>query len=358
MIIFLILLLILVFLSSKPLFKKEFYNDYSSLEQTRNINGIFIMLVLLSHTCAKLPLSGPLDEMYNSLRVFLGQFIVVPFLFYSGYGIMESLTRKENYIKQFPKKRFLTLFIQFSIITLLYIIFHLCLKSEYSPIHIGLSFIGLTSIGNGGWYMFATFAFYLFVIVCFNLFKKSKLLATVCVSVCLVALTVIEIIFEFPTYFYNTQLFFAVGMFYSLFKKTFDKFFMKNNVVWGISLAASVLGFTLFKTMVSKTVLAYPVWCGFGMLMILFITMKIKIQSKSLMWCGKNIFYIFTLQGIPQILLSKLTVRNEIICVAVIISTFLLVVLAEYCFNRIEMFKRNGGKRIERHNEELRHRPL
>ena len=71
-----------------------------------------------------------------------------------------------------------------------------------------------------------------------------------------------------------------------------------------------------------------------------------KIQSKSLMWCGKNIFYIFTLQGIPQILLSKLTVRNEIICAAVIISTFLLV-LAEYLFNRIETFKRNGGKCIE-----------
>ena len=53
----------------------------------------------------------------------LEQLMVTMFLFYSGYGVMESIKRKgDDYIKSFPKKRILTtlinLFINSSISSL------------------------------------------------------------------------------------------------------------------------------------------------------------------------------------------------------------------------------------------------
>ena len=132
MIIFIVLLFILCCYKIKTLCNKQFHQDYIGIEQTRSINGIFILLILLSHTFAKVSTQGILDEIYSPMRVFLGQFVVVPFLFYSGYGIMESIGKKENYIKTFPQKRFLKIAVQFCVITIVYVVMHLLLRSEYT----------------------------------------------------------------------------------------------------------------------------------------------------------------------------------------------------------------------------------
>lgn len=347
MIIFVFLLLLVALYQAKPVKSGGFYEDYSSLEQTRAINGICIMLILFSHTFAKVSPLGVFDEVYQPFRTFLGQFVVVPILFYSGYGIMESLTRKESYLQTFPRKRFLNLVIKFSIITVIYILLHQCMHSGYSISHILLSFTGITSIGNGGWYMLSTFAFYLSIILCFHLFKRNKLWATIGVTGCLLVLIIVEMILDFPTYYYSTTIFFAVGMFYSLFKSIFDRIVMKNNIVWSGILFLSILGFIFGKNLVDKTVLFYPIWCGFGMLMLLCITMKIKIQNNILMWLGKTIFFIFTLQGIPQIVFSKFLNNPYIIYGLTTATALFLALSADVIATKIE--ERNKKRGVDNH---------
>ena len=260
---------------------------------------------------------------------------------------MESLNKKENYIKIFPKKRFLKIVVQFVIITALYIILHLILGSNYSIPYILLSFTGITSIGNGGWYILSTFTFYISIILCFSIFKKNKVLATAGVTFFLILLMVVEILLDFPTYYYSTTIFFAVGMFYSLLKKPFDKFVMKNNVVWGICLTISVLGFVFLKGFMDKSVIFYPIWCGFGMLMILFVTMKVRIENKALIWLGKTTFFNFTLQGISQILFTKYLTNNYLIYMLVIVVSLLLTYLADYLFKKGETFTLIRNKKNE-----------
>ncbi|MBQ7340044.1 MAG: acyltransferase family protein [Clostridia bacterium] len=336
MIIFIGLLLILALYKINPKFNKSFYTDYASIEQTRSINGICIMLILLSHTFARISPNGVLDEIYEPMRIFLGQFVVVPFLFYSGYGVMESIKRKNDYIKTFPRKRFLRIVIEFAIITVVYIILNLCLGNKYSIPHVLLSFTGVTTIGNGNWYILSTFVFYISIILCFNLFRKSKILATIGVTACLVALMVVEMILDFPSYYYSTTIFFAVGMFFSFIKETFDKIVMKNNIVYFIFLVLAILGFAFLKKLVDKTVIFYPVWCGFGMLSILLITMKIKVANKPLIWLGKTTFFNFTLQGISQIIFTKYLTNNYLIYCLVIIVTLILTCCAYNLSNYFE----------------------
>ena len=333
MIIFVVLLLLLVLYRCKSKFNKEFYEDYASRDQSRAINGICIMLILLSHTFAKVGANDVFDKVYEPMRIFLGQFVVVPFLFYSGYGMMESLTKKEGYLKTFPKKRFLKIAVQFCIITVVYIVMHICLQSDYSIPHMLFSFIGITSIGNGGWFILSLFFFYSAIIVWFNIFR-NKVLAAVGVALSFVALMVVEILLGFQTYYYNIVYFFPVGMFYSLLKKPFDRIVMKNNFVWASVFLVSLLGFCFTKQISS---LLYPVWCTFGMLMILCLTMKVKIGNKALIWLGTTTFFNFTLQGIPQILFTKYLNNNYLIYVLVIVTTLLLTLGGYYVFEKLPL---------------------
>lgn len=343
MIIFIVLLFALAIYKCKLRLDKGFYEDYASIEQSRSINGICIMLILLSHTFAKVAPQGVLDEIYEPMRIFLGQFVVVPFLFYSGYGIMESLSKKDSFIKTFPKRRFLKIVVQFFIITLVYIVLHLLINSNYSLPYILLSFTGITSIGNGGWYILSTFVFYTAIIIAFNLFKKNKIFAVLTVTAILAALMATEMLLDFPTYYYNTTIFFAVGMFYSLLKSTFDKIVMKNNFTWAATLAISLLGFVFLKSLMDKSVIFYPIWCGMGMLMILTLTMKVRIQNKALIWLGKTTFFNFTLQGISQIVFTKYLTNNYLIYVLVIVVSLTLTFCADYLFKKGEKLLSKRG---------------
>lgn len=336
MIVFVVLLLLIALYQCKPFQGKGFYEDYVSIDQTRAINGIFSMLILLSHTFAKISPNDTFGAFYAPMRVFLGQFVVVPFLFYSGYGIMNALTNRSNYLKDFPRKRLLKLFVRFAVITVVYIALHWIIGSKFPIWYILMSFVGITSIGNGGWYILSTLVFYIAVIFCFNIFKKNKWIAVGAVILCLVMLTVIEMLVGFPSYYYSTTIFFGVGMVYALLKEWFDNIVMKNNLVWSAVFLVGIAGFVCLKRLVNHSVVFYPIWCGFGMLSILCLTMKVMIQNRMLIWIGKLSLFCFTLQGIPQIVFARLLNNCYLICTVVIICTLALMGLADKAFTKWE----------------------
>ncbi len=107
MVIFLATLIGAVLLDSKTAKPGEFFPDYMAKETTGAVNGLFTLLVFLSHASSYLSLDGPVDAPYLSFRNYLGQLIVVPFLFYSGYGILESIKSKGMpYVKAIPFRAF------------------------------------------------------------------------------------------------------------------------------------------------------------------------------------------------------------------------------------------------------------
>lgn len=90
--------------------------DYMSVNMTNSIKGVFLCMVFLSHIWGYTDFSHPyLDGSYQRfIRGRLGQCIVTMFLFYSGYGVMESVKRKgEMYIRAFPAQRILKVLLQF-----------------------------------------------------------------------------------------------------------------------------------------------------------------------------------------------------------------------------------------------------
>lgn len=73
----------------------EFNTEYSNIEQTNIIKGIFVILVLLGHGNSYLNVQGVLDMPYKSFQSHLGQMVVSMFLFYSGFGMIKSIMKKD-----------------------------------------------------------------------------------------------------------------------------------------------------------------------------------------------------------------------------------------------------------------------
>ena len=77
-----------------------------SLEATSAIKGIFAVLILYSHIESYLSISENwYDVAFTKVKNYHGQLIVAMFFFYSGYGVMFSIMRKQNYAKSFFKNR-------------------------------------------------------------------------------------------------------------------------------------------------------------------------------------------------------------------------------------------------------------
>lgn len=314
--------------------KNEFYGDYCSPKNTSTINAIFSILIFLSHAVPYINPTGVLDGPYLDFRAFHGQLVVVTYLFFSGYGIMESIKKKGTaYVKAMPVNRLFKLWYHFAIAVLLFTAVSVGIaQKEYTFSRWLLSFTGLRSVGNSNWYLFATFTLYILVIISFLIFKKSKKAALVCMCV----LTVGTVLFEMTVgksklgitiYFYNTMLCFPLGMVFSMLKPYFDKIFMKNDILWFFGFSASVLLFAYFSQNRNQNFPYYVLFTFFALAVIVFFMMKVNIRSSVLDWFGQHIFSFFIMQRIPMIILTHFG-YNKDVNFFIIVSFFGTVFLA------------------------------
>ena len=123
MLVFVLLLSFLICSGLTIAKKDEFFGDYCSPRNTNTINAIFSVLIFLSHSVTYIELDGVLDAPYFEFRAFHGQLVVVTYLFFSGFGIMESIKKKGTpYVKAMPVNRFFKLWYHFALVILLYTI--------------------------------------------------------------------------------------------------------------------------------------------------------------------------------------------------------------------------------------------
>ena len=158
---FLLFLLLVIFTGIEVQPKNKFNREnYLAHSQTKCIEGIFVLLVILSHFKNSYITPGQNDKLYFAFQNHLGQNIVTMFLFYSGFGMMSGIERKGlSYIQKVPSK-FLKLLIRFALAVALYAILQGLYGNTYSLSRLFLSVIGWSSIGNYSWYVFTMLCIY------------------------------------------------------------------------------------------------------------------------------------------------------------------------------------------------------
>ena len=299
MLVYLIVLMLLVVSGMQTAKKDQFFSGYLSKEQTTAINGIFVLIVFLSHASTYVELGGPLDDAYSTLKGYLRQLIVASFLFYSGYGCYESFQHKENYFKGFLKKRVLKTLVNFAAALLLYVIVNLIFRFHYSAKEYLLCWIGWEGLGNSNWFMFVILALYLLVFLAMKTGLKG-----LTVKMFLLAGILWTALFfgrHASPWWYNTLITFPLGILFSDVKPKLDPF-LRRQVIWfSAFLALAILYLGLHHLIGDdRWGLVSSLFC----LLIILASMKVRIDNPILTWLGLNAFAIYILQRLPMIVLS------------------------------------------------------
>ena len=303
-----------------------------SVKQTTMIKGLFVLLVFASHISQYIELPpNLLTRGYSIIRSRIGQMVVVPFLFYSGYGIRCAIGRKgEAYLRAMPKRRILRTYLHFLLILPLFFVVQLLLGQRYSPGHILLSLIFLKSFGNSNWYLFAILYLYIATYFSFRYLRSQK---TACL-VCFLLSAVYWVIFFLlkDNYWYNTIFVYWFGLIYPDIRQSIEK---RTSGLRGWIAALAVLGIavlmlTLFRSYRHKDGLLENLRGVLLMLLINVFLMRVRIGNSALAWLGKHVFLCYILQRLPMIIFETMGLPQYSIGLFVLASaaaTLLLVLI-------------------------------
>ena len=283
--------------------KSGFNQDYIDKEQCNAIKGIFILIVFTRHVWPYLSkygydFSAPGDGLFMSIDRWMGQLLVVTFLFYSGFGVMESIKRKGKlYIDDMPRKRILNTLLNFDVAVLVFLVIDLILGVNLKLNTTLLAFTGWTSIGNSNWYIFIILVCYFCTWIGFKLGKGW-------IAFFLLAIAYL-ILFNTKSnpVWYNTIFSFAAGLLYSQFKTQIENFVQQK--YWIILPTCILVFFAIHTQNYAFYGLKDNLTSILYALSIVIASMKIKVGNKALVWCGTKLFPLYIYQRIPMIFLSK-----------------------------------------------------
>lgn len=133
-----------------------------SLDAMTSLKGMMALFVLCHHISQK-----KLFQETHTIPVFehIGFLFVGIFFLCSGYGLYKSFSTKENYLKDFPKKRILPIIVSYFVMILIYTVYYLNVGNNFTPLQWDLKLSGLILINSQAWYVYVIaimyFAFYL-----------------------------------------------------------------------------------------------------------------------------------------------------------------------------------------------------
>ncbi len=326
----------------KPRFVRDLPDNGGCLTHARTnlINAFFIIIVLLRHIHQRLVPFHGIDTYYNVyFNSPAGQGIVSTFFFFSGYGIMQSILRKqENYVRELMSKRFLRLYFNTAICCILS-----CLVyglTYLSPGEAAMSF-AQTMVGAGGyWFIIMTLAIYVATWIGFKLCGIRRSTISVLVSASLIYILCVALTPIKPMWWLDTELCFPCGMLLAIYLPHVEGLIRKsripiiiigsiftgtgwllmqyNGAGYDILLNNHVLDFLAPKylpySVKAYYIFVYPLCTVVWVLGILWLFASVKWEKEPafMVWLGgPAVFYIFVLHFIPIRLIQYFGTEGE-----------------------------------------------
>lgn len=338
----LIVTFLLFLIDCKPSFSFKAPNkDYLSKDNLLPIKVFFVLLVFFSHF-KQYANTSIINSLYGNYFIYvldlIGQLMVAPFFFYSGYGIYEQTKmKKEKYITTFVSHRFLPTYISFVICIFFYCLMNIILQIDYPVSKILLSFTGWESIGNSNWFMFTTFSFYLLFFISFRFFNNKKTVISFIIFLLLNTVLILFLHIYKESWWWNTGFCFYFGMVYSYHKNWIEEKLYKNKS-WFIMFLITVVCFIVLFKLIHINQLFYILYALVFSFLLCLIQSRVTISNRSLVFkfLGKHVFSIYILQRISFILLSKTNIFNNVYILFGIslIVTIILSVTYDYLFSK------------------------
>ena len=311
---------------------------------TTIINGVFVLLIFLSHSTQYFDLpNNLLWSLYRHFQNFCNQWVVVSFLTFSGYGVMKKILMGggTRYVRQFPVKRLFKTWLNFAIAIVLFLIVDICLGIRYDALTIIGSFTGLTSVGNSNWYVFAILLMYLLTCICAQIAIKAggrdvgvtsenaRKIAIGVTSGALIYFVVAQ--FLLPSRFSSTIMCYPLGIWIALYEEKILSCFLKKRWI-SIAVLAIILVAT-YKLRYIDAVMNLASIC-FALAIVWFLCW-FKINSRILEFIGTHAFSIFILQRIPFLMLQTLTPKICEVPMAFVVVSFAVTLVISVAFDKM-----------------------
>lgn len=323
--------------------RNGFKEVFLSIPQCNVVKGLFIILVFISHINQYIKKTGFIvssfgDILYFKITGSIGQLMVVMFLFFSGYGIMESFKKKgADYVSTMPQKRILTTLLNFDVAVLFYIALNVLLGKSMAVSQVFLSFIAWDTVGNSNWYIFVILVCYTlsylileFCVRCPSLRNDCFFMAGLIVPF---VMTVICLSFLKASWWYNTLLCFPLGMVYSQKKEMINRLVQSN--YYACLLFVIVIFFVFGYMPVSGRGIIGNIESMAFAIFIILIMMKMDLNNKYLQWMGKNLFPIYIYQRLMMFAIYEIPDGKFFIAsypILFILICFLSVILIAWMY--------------------------
>lgn len=299
------------------------------------INGIFFILVFMRHFNQYVQLNAEIEIPFLYQNKILGQLIVTTFMFYSGYGVMTSIMKEHNYVNRMPKKRIFKTMLLFDIAICLYVVMNVCLNIEMTWKQIILSFVGWEGVGNSTKYIFAILMMYSFTYIGFSI-SRNDLIKGLLITTFFIAGYILIIRKFKDSQYYNTVVCYAFGLWYAMAKKKIDSKILHNNywwVAWGAAIAFEICAYCRDVNLILN-----QFYYLLFVLVIVLLSMRVKLDSSTLLWCGKNLLGLYILQRIPMILCKEWEFTSNpylSLFVCIVVTIFLAVAFCKYVIRKV-----------------------
>lgn len=296
-----------------PPFLSKPSGGFMSRNYTSFINGFFIVLVFLSHVRQYVPAEavGPFDQGFYQVMAQLNQLIVATFLFFSGYGIMESLVRKRGYVSSLPARRILPFLVDVWIALVPFLVIRVIQGTPTSLGTVLLSMVGWQTLGNSNWYIFAILFMWIATWAAFRFCDKGPhyflaILVTALLAVAYAALMKHEGVGK---WYYDTILCFPAGMAFSECARAFslDRLGERRFLLpWIGVLFLALLLFLLLHSMRFERAIVFNA-CAVSLCLVLsLLSARVRFVGTPLVLAGERLFYLYIYQRIPMILLQPM----------------------------------------------------
>lgn len=332
--IFIIALVLLTLVGMKPVSHNP---DYLSRNTTTCIKGFFAVIIVFAHAAQYIDGGvtywggDSYNLLYKGTIELFGQLIVVMFLTYSGYGIMESFKNKgSSYLEGFFRKRTLKTLLHFDLAVAMFLILTLALEIEYDTKNYLLCWIGWESIGNSNWFIFDIIILYLITQVCLLVFCKLNLsrgkFLLLISGLSVMFLISMMILKKGELWWYDTILSFPAGMVWSAYKTEIEKFTQKQiNYIFLLAILTIAFLGSMYLGRHIKAVFLFPGSALFG-LWVIVLTMRMRVGNRVLYWLGINSFSIYILQRLPMIAASEYGLNDRpVLFVAIVLALSFLI---------------------------------
>lgn len=303
--IFLYLILFALFaISLRPIGEGKSYNiNYCDKNTTDILKGLCIWLVFISHITGYLHILTDLsylDSLAYTIKPYIRQLLVVPFLFVSGYGVTTALCHRKSY--NILKKRCVGTLANFDVAVLFFLLLNLILGNELKLTDTLLAFTAWTSLGNSNWYIFAIIICYFLSWLSFKFFRATwKMIITLCTGILIY--TVIMYLSGKGFWWYDTVYAYAFGAIFAFWKPRIETIVQRHYL---LTLIVSITGFVFFYNCPNYFSVPANLTAVFLSAILLLFTMKVRLENKFLAWSGSHLFPLYIYQRIPMILFSSI----------------------------------------------------